>query len=284
MMGKRTHTGSGRVTPPGPGLTAGAMPLEQLEVTLRLLCAGPQPPAVDCRRVGYGLPRRRIRLDELASVLAHPACGQEAKRRVWQLLVERARTGDPAWVVGAVGVALPGLRRAAGRLAKGAGRADVEADLLEGFLAAIGEVDTARSGICAKLVNAAHSHARAALRAEEAAASGEPNFAPGSALPPPPYGHPDLVLARAVQQKIITAGEADLIGATRLEDVPMATYAEAAGVTAWAVYKRRRKAEQRLVEAISQGQLSDPVVEVVAEATGTVVAERNHTRDLHEPA
>lgn len=78
--------------------------------------------------------------------------------------------------------------------------------------------------------------------------------------------------------------QADLIGATRLEDVPMATYAEATGLTAWAIYKRRRKAEQHLVEAISQGHLSDPVVEVVAEATGTVVAERNHTRDLHEPA
>jgi hypothetical protein len=170
MMGNRTRTGAGRA---GPDLAvvAGQMPLEQLEVTLRLLCAGPQPPAVDGRRIGCGLPRRRIRLDELAAVLAHPACGQEAKRRVWALLIERARSGEPAWVVGAAGVALPGLRRAGGRLARTGRREDVEADLLEGFLAAVGEVDTSRAGICGRLVNAAHTHARAALNAEEAAAS-----------------------------------------------------------------------------------------------------------------
>lgn len=282
-MARRQDTGPVSTASPGPGLTAAAMPLEQLELTLRLLCTGPQPLAVDGRRIGCGLPRRRIRLDELASVLAHPACGQEAKRRVWALLIEHARAGEAGWVVGAAGVALPGLRRAAGRLARTGRREDVEADLLEGFLAAIGEVDTARAGICARLVNAAHSHARAALRAQEAGASGEPNFAPGSALPPPPYGHPDLVLARAVGQGIITAAEADLIGATRLEQVPLAEFAEAAGLSAWAVYKRRRKAEQRLVDAVAAGQLSDPVAEVVTEATQTTAVERDHSRDLHEP-
>lgn len=283
MMGNRMRTGAGRAGP-GLGVIAAAMPLEQLEVTLRLLCAGPQPPAVDGRRIGCGLPRRRIRLDELASVLAHPSCGQEAKRRVWALLIEHARSGEPVWVVGAAGVALPGLRRAAGRLARTGRRDDIEADLLEGFLAAVGGVDTSRAGICGRLVNAAHTQARAALHAEEAAASGEVNFAPGSAIPPPPYGHPDLLLARAVRRGVITAAEADLIGATRLEDIPLAEFAEAAGLTAWAVYKRRRKAEQRLVKAVAAGQLSDPVAEVVTEATGITAAERDHCSDLHEPA
>ncbi|MPZ27135.1 MAG: hypothetical protein GEV12_12180 [Micromonosporaceae bacterium] len=283
-MAKRSHTGSGPATSPGPGLIVGRMPLEQVEVTLRLLCAGPQPPAVDGRRVGCGLPRRRIRLDELASVLAHPSTGQQAKQIVWAQLVERARAGEPAWVVGAAGVALPGLRRAARRLARANSHTDVEADLLEGFLAALAGVDTARPRICGRLVNAAHTHARAALNAQEAAASGEAHWAPGSALPPPPYGHPDLVLARAVRQGIISAGEADLIGATRLEDVPLAPYADREGLTAWAVYKRRRKAERRLVDAIRAGQLSDPVMEVVAEATQTTVVDRNRTSDQREPA
>jgi hypothetical protein len=255
------------------GLVAGLSPLDQVEATLRLLCAGPAPLAINGRRMG-GLPRRRIPVVELAGVLAHPSCGQEAKRRVWRLLVARARSGQPGWVLAAVGVALPGLRRAASRLGHTRHRADVEADLIVGFLAAIGEVDTGRPGVCGRLVNAAHTYARSVLRAQEAAASGEVNFAPGSAMPPPPCGHPDVVLARAVRCGVITHVEAELIGATRLEDTTLAAWADAAGWTRKAAYERRSLAEARLVAAISAGRLSDPDAEVVNEATGTVVTER----------
>jgi hypothetical protein len=256
-----------------PGLVAGLSPLDQVEATLRLLCAGPEPLAVEGRRVGAGFPRRRVLVVELASVLAHPSCGQEAKRRVWRLLVGGARGGQPAWVLAAVGVALPGLRRAASRLGHVRGRADVEADLLAGFLAAVGVVDTGRPGVCGRLVNAAHTHARSELRGREPAAAGEANFAPGSAVPPPPCGHPDVVLARAVRGGVITGVEAELIGATRLEDTTVAAWADVAGWTRKAAYERRRGAEARLVAAINTGRLSDPDAEVVTEATRTVVAE-----------
>ena len=111
------------------------------------------------------------------------------------------------------------------------------------------------------------------MRASEPAASGEANFAPGSVLPPPPYGHPDLVLARAVAAGVISAEEADLIGTTYLEDVSVAEYADRAGVSRWTVYKRRKAAEARLVDAIASGTLSDPNAEVVAEATLTTAIE-----------
>ena len=38
---------------------------------------------------------------------------------------------------------------------------------------------------------------------------------------------------------MISAEEADLIGATYLEDVSVAEYADRAGVSRWTVYKRR---------------------------------------------
>ena len=246
--------------------------MDQVEATLRLLCTGPAPLAVNGRRIS-GLPRRRIPVVELASVLAHPSCGHEAKRRVWRLLVDLARTGQPGWVIGTVGVALPGLRRAASRLANGRNRADVEADLVAGFLAALGEVDTRRPGVGGRLSNAAHTYARGQLRAQEAAACGEANFVAGSAVPPPPCGHPDLVLARAVRAGVITSVEAELIGATRLEDATVAAWADAAGWTRKAAYERRRVAEARLVAAINAGRLSDLDAEVITEATATVVAE-----------
>jgi hypothetical protein len=82
-----------------------------------------------------------------------------------------------------------------------------------------------------------------------------------------------VVLARAVRGGVISGVEAELIGATRLEDTTVAAWADAAGWTRKAAYERRRGAEARLVAAINTGRLSDPDSEVVTEATCAVVAE-----------
>jgi hypothetical protein len=68
-----------------------------------------------------------------------------------------------------------------------------------------------------------------------------------SSAPPPPWGHPDFVLARAVAENAITADEAELIGSTRLEGVALATAAEERGVAYEAVKKTRQRAEHRLI-------------------------------------
>jgi hypothetical protein len=77
---------------------------------------------------------------------------------------------------------------------------------------------------------------------------------------------------------VITAAEADLIGVTYLEDVPIAEYAQRTGQTRSAVYKARDRARERLVVAIRAGSLADPDADVIAEATMTVIAERSHRR------
>ena len=53
-----------------------------------------------------------------------------------------------------------------------------------------------------------------------------PGTDPVSAAPPRPWGHPDLVLAKAVRAGVIGAADAELIGATRLGDVDLADAAE----------------------------------------------------------
>jgi hypothetical protein len=176
-------------------------------------------------------------------------------------------------VLACCGIALPGLRRAAARLAHAPSRADVEADLLVGFLAALPAVDVTRPGVCGRLVNAALIHARGRVREQEATAAGEARTVPASAVPRPPVGHPDLVLARAVRQKVITVGEAELIGATRLEDTTLADWADRNQLSRKACYERRGRAEARLVAAIHVGTLSDPTAEVVTEATTTVTTD-----------
>lgn len=246
-------------------LVLGEQPFEVAANSFRLLTTGPQPLSVDGAAFGGGLPARRIALSELASILMHPSCGHATSDRVWRLLIEQARTGNPAWTVGAVGVALPGLRRAAYRLRGFSG--DVQAELLTAFVAALGSLPLAGSRVVQRLLSATFAAARAALRTHEQPRTG-PVGQPGTAA-----GHPDLALARAVTAGVITAAEAELIGATRLEGVPVAGYAQHLGKTQKAVYKARDRAEARLVAALRAGELTDTDAEVIAEATTTVAAD-----------
>jgi len=267
-----------RSTMPGAGspvspIVRGDAPLDVAETTFRLLTAGPEPLSVDGAELGHGLPGRRIPLHELAAILMHPSCAYAASDMVWRLLIERARTSGPAWVVGAVGVALPGLRAAARRLSR-TYSGDVEAEVLTGFLAALRQVKPGGPRVVQRLCSAALVTARAALRASEPARADVTGPAPGSAPPPSPSGHPDFVLACAVAAGVITAVEADLIGATRLEDVPVAEYAHQRGKSYWAVSKARARAEERLVAAIRSGVLSDADAALIDEATMTLVVDR----------
>jgi predicted DNA-binding protein (UPF0251 family) len=252
---------------------AGGGLLDAIEYRFRLAHLGPAPLSVDGRRIGHGLPRRRIQLPELSAILMHPSCDFAARDTVWRLLVAKARTGDEKWVVGAVGVAIPGLRHAAARLARTV-CGDVQAALLTEFVAALGTVDLDEPKVVSRLLDAATSAARAALRAAEPATAGEGHFAPDSTLPPPLYGHPDLVLVRAVAAGVISAEEADLIGTVYLEDVSVAEYADRAGVSRWTVYKRLTVAKDRLVRALACGDLSDPDADTIAEATLTTAPPR----------
>lgn len=258
-------------------IVRGDAPLDVAEVTFRLLTTGPEPLSIDGAQIGLGLPARRIPLHELAAILMHPSCSFAASDTVWRLLIDRARTGGPAWVVGAVGVALPGLRAAARRLAC-AYTGDVQAEVLVGFLTTLRQVKPGRPRVVQRLCSAALVTARAALRASEPARADVTSNPPGSTPPPVPAGHPDFVLARAVAVGVITAAEADLIGATRLEDVPLADYGQRHGKSYAAIRQARCRAEARLVAAIRAGELSDTDADVIAEATTTVVIDPDLVR------
>lgn len=250
-----------------PAVVSGEQPFDVAATAFRLLTTGPGPLSVDGVTIGGGLPARSIALSELAAILMHPSCGYATSDRVWRLLITRARTDGPAWVVGAVGVALPGLRPAAYRLRHFSG--DVQAELLTAFVTALRCLPLAGPRVAQRLLSATFTAARAVLRADKPIRTSGPVQATGTR-------HPDFVLARAVTAGIITAAEADLIGATRLEDVPIADYAQRVGKTPKAVYKARDRAEGRLVAAVRAGVLSDPDAQVITEATMTLAADLSH--------
>jgi hypothetical protein len=250
-----------------PHLVLGEQPFDVAATAFRLLTTGPGPLSVDGAALGGGLPARRIPLSELASILMHPSCGYTTSDRVWRLLISRARTEGPAWVVGAAGVALPGLRQAAYRLRHYSG--DVQAELLTAFVAASRTVKPGGAKVAQRLLSATFTAARAALHADEPTRTNAPVQVPVTAT-----GHPDMVLARAVAAGVITAAEAELVGGTRLEGVSVAGYAQRLGKAPKAVYKARDRAEERLVAAIRSGVLSDEDAAVIAEATLTLAPDR----------
>ncbi|QFZ24241.1 hypothetical protein EKG83_14405 [Saccharothrix syringae] len=199
-------------------------------------------------RLFPGFPLRRVPLDEVRDRLLRRRCPQAVRDAVWAHLVLLTRTEGGAWTVGAVGVALPALTSIAATLSArfADNPTDIHAAVLAGFVAELGAVDLRRPRIMLRLRWAAYRAGHACVReALDAPVPSGHGF--HSMLPPPPWGHPDFVLARAVAERAITAAEAELIGSTRLESVSLAAAAAARGLSREAVKKARRRAEHRLL-------------------------------------
>jgi len=254
-------------------------PLAVAGECFRLLLAGPAPLSVDGREFP-GLPARPVPLNELRNRLLSGRCPRRTRDRVWTHLIGRARGDGPAWTVACVGMALPALAAVADYLTehlpargRSGDRVEVQAEVLAGFLAALPTVDLDRPGIAGRLRWAAYRSGRAAL---SAALDGPTRGPDGyrSAAPRPPSGHPDFVLAHAVRHRVITRVEADLIGATRLEDVRLTDWAAAHRLDSWAAYKMRARAEIRLVGYLSAtGAGTDPDDPVPAQAVANLTLE-----------
>src|SRR6266540_1788313 len=204
-------------------------PLDVLETTFRLLTTDPEPLALDGATLGCGLPARLIALDELRSILLHPSTSFAARDAALAALVGRAQAHGGGWTVGLAGVLLPGLRRVAGHLAREfpGDTADIDAEVLTGFLEALVR--------------------RLPLEAT-------------SVVPPPPVGHPDILLARAVRHGVLAAWEAELIGATRLEGEDLLRIAADGGYKPDTLRHWRRAAERRLAAWLLTGSVPVPPV------------------------
>ncbi|MEV4565168.1 hypothetical protein AB0K12_15490 [Nonomuraea sp. NPDC049419] len=229
--------------------------LRAADKAFHLLVTGPRPLSVDGRAIGYGLPERPIDLLELKELLLKPQAGDELKDAVWAHLVRRSRADDPAWVIGCVGVAMPGLKNLAARTTQGCPAhvaEDIVSEMVTYFVAQLRRIDLDRPNILPRLLlwakkGALRVRARECSSVEICADVPEP-----VALD----GEPFMVLAEAVRCRVISSDEAKLINATRLEGQALRAYAGRLGVPADRLYKRRRAAEARLARAIEEGQVS----------------------------
>lgn len=237
--------------------------LDVAETTFDLLTRGPAPLSVDGAALGYGLPARVIVLDEVRAILLHPSTGPEARDAVWRELVLRARRQGSSWVMGCVGVALPGLKgivrdRLRGlESGPGAGTSRVAGDLLSAFCEALHEIDLEQPRISRRLLGRSAKAVQRAYRWHAQVVPVDPCTLARVNPADSSEGHVDLLLESAVRQDVITSFEAEIITLTRLEGVNLGELSERLGMSYAALVKRRSRAEKRLVAAMRDGGLRD---------------------------
>ncbi len=237
--------------------------LDIAETTFDLLTRGPAPLSLDGAALGHGLPARQISLDEVRAILLHPSTGHDARDAVWKELVQRARREGPSWVMGCVGVALPGLKgivrdRLRGLDNKpGVGTSRVAGDLLSAFCEALHEIDLERPWISQRLLGRSAKAVQRAYRWRAQVIPVDPCTLARINPAPSSDGHVDLLMGSAVQQGVITAVDAEIITLTRLEGVNPTDLAGRLGMSYAALMKRRSRAERRLVAAMRDGGLRD---------------------------
>lgn len=230
--------------------------LSSAERAFELLTCEPAPLVFDARPVP-GLPDTTMPLDRLRTLLVYERYDSDTTDILWRQLARHAREWGPAWVVGAIGVALPALTHLAAKISYGRPRLadDVDSEVLAGFLAALRTTDLDRPRLWLRMCWAAWRAGAAVIRDQE----GEElplDLSTGSRTPRMPYGHPDLLLGRAAAAGLITGEAAELISATRFGDALIEQIAAEQGTTASALRMRRRRAERVVAAAITRGDLS----------------------------
>jgi hypothetical protein len=222
--------------------------LDLLDRAFQELVTGSQAPALDGSRYAGGLPQRQLGFDELQAVLLRPSTSYATRDAVWRELIDRARRGDERWVIGAAGILMPGLRRVAHRLAvREVDAAEVDAQVVLGFLEALISVTSDRGHIASRLCWETFREAERACRGDRHAREWCVPWSELAVAPRHARGHPDLVLERAVRAGVVTEAEADVVGTTRLEGVSIRDLATRTRTGPASLRQRRLRAECRLV-------------------------------------
>lgn len=244
--------------------------LQAATAAFTALTSGPTPLTFDCDALtiptpdGDVLPEGRVTLPRLRAWLLEHRQAYAVRDAVWRELILRARTGDPRWVIAAVGMALPALIRYAGDLTAGrrGETGDIDNEIFTGFLEALHHhVDPDKPAVYASLAYAGY---RAGLLARTAQDAHVPvgyigHARAGSGYPHLPYGHPDLLVERAATLGVIDAEDVEPWIDVRLAGRSIDPVAERLGLPLDLLRMRLRRADDRIAEALRAGLLTGTV-------------------------
>ncbi|MDG4803670.1 hypothetical protein [Micromonospora sp. WMMD980] len=239
-------------------------PLNAAQVAFEALTGDPDPLTIDCDLVNpdgdLNVPAGVLPLTQVRDwLLEHPRDVQ-ARDAVWAELIRQARLDGPEWVIAAVGMAMPVLRRYTRQLAAsyGGDLDDLEAEILAGFLAALRDrVDLAQPAPYAALCRFGW-RAGFTLRqqASEYTTVDDVEHVTGPRTPRMPYGHPDVLVNRAVRLGVIDAEDEFPWIEVRLGRKSVEKVAAGLGITAAAMRMRHGRIDTRIAEALASGVLT----------------------------
>ncbi|MBQ0896045.1 hypothetical protein KBX37_23610 [Micromonospora sp. U56] len=214
-------------------------------------------------------------------LLRHPRA-YPVRDGVWRELVRRARLDGPAWVIAAVGMAMPALRRYAGQLCAGypGDPDDIDGEVLAGFLTALRDrVDLTKDAPYAALCRAAwRAGHQLRLQASEYTTIADVEHLTGPRTPKVPYGHPDVLVCRAVGLGILDAEDEQPYIDVRLGQRAIEPIAAGLGVTVDALRMRLGRIDIRIADALAAGLLTGIASPQATEALAAKAGHRAATR------
>ncbi len=243
-------------------------PLDAVDAAFAKLTCDPDPLWLDLDQLSdplgddNDLPGGVIALPALQQwLLKHPRA-YTVRDAVWRELIRRARLDGPEWVVAATALAMPALRRYAGQLRTGwAGDAyDLDAEILTGFLTALRDrVDLVRPAPYAALCKAAWRAGYELRQRDGAEAIPVDNLehVTGPRTPKRPYGHPDLLVRRAVELGIVDACDEQPYIDLRLGRRAVEPIAARLGIATDALRRRVERIDERIADALADGMLTE---------------------------
>lgn len=264
-------------------------PLDAVDTAFADLTCDPDPMSLDLDPLAgqlggdTGLPGGVIALPALRQwLLEHPRA-YRVRDVVWRELIRRARLDGPAWVIAAVALAMPALRRYAGRLHTGwAGDAhDLDAEILTGFLTALRDrVDLTRPAPYAALCMAAWraGHELRQRDGAEAVPVEELDHVTGPRTPKRPYGHPDLLVRRAVELGIVDECDEQPYIDLRLGHRAIEPIAARLGLEVDTLRRRVARIDVRIAEALAAGFLTEVTSPRVREDLAATAERRQRIR------
>ncbi|MCJ0875596.1 hypothetical protein [Streptomyces sp. AP-93] len=246
--------------------TEGRSPLRNLEESFLALATAATPLTLPAYLVCEEPDSIVLPVDQVRTRLAHPAITPALRERTWREVVRRAQQLGEPWDTVAVAMTVPVLRRMLARLARPAHleRAEVEQEALAAVATALPAVDVNTADVSRELFSAADRAVHRLVYAAHRQAGRESGLAAahlerltdhvGQAGGQEATGAADeseqrdeyTVLARAVQERIVSVAEARLIARTRLEGESMQQLADERGVSVRQLYRHRAAAEQHL--------------------------------------
>jgi hypothetical protein len=217
-------------------------PLRQVEAAFRSLSAIEPKIVLDLRMISPDLPDREVDLDELTALVHDRSVVASARDLIWGEIISAAQTVGQPWTIVAAGLMIRSLRAwvSSTCLERRGERADIEAQVLLGFVEGLRGVDPAMRRLSRHLMQLACQ--RAIGQTEAAFDNAGLRAVPLVSRP----GHPDLVLARAVEAGALTSADAELIGRTRIEEERLLIVARQLGLEVVDCIERRDRAEAQL--------------------------------------